>query len=766
MCFKEDKRRLQGSWMPKVAVSFWLCLLTCLYTTHAQNSVLEPFKKQAAYLLESGYFDSLIVLCKQLTVEGQSEQYSGWPSYFLAEAQMQMGNGPQARLFLEKSIQQFETYLQKDGLASAWKLKGQLAFTEMNFQQARLAFQEALEWTEDADLVYEILKDLALVYSSLGDHSRAIEQLRKGWHLAKQSKDKQQAVETYNQIYTSYYSIGQLDSAIYYLTSLINYKAQEDIKNDLLSDLSMLGNLYTEKGAYALAQEKLIAALKLAEQRVDTFYIMKLYTDIAHTNAAAGLWGNAVEYAQRAVSLAQQKEVRLLEAQNLELQADAYKEQGQTEQAIEQYFKSLEIYELLHNVIGAADVLLKLGSLYENQEDYDTAFSYIRKAIEAREGTDNLLALIEAKLLLGKLYLKRNQPGPAIEVLLECLTVSREIHRPDTERAALGYLATAFEQTKDYQKAYQQFRSFARLNDSLVSLETATMINDLDLKYKTDKNLLAQQIELNEKQNQIERQKFQLLTIGIILMMVLVLLAFLYFIYLKNRQLSRQKIETLNKEKQAQRLLAVIEGEERERKRIARDLHDDLGALLATVKIRINALDTDIPDLTASKNYQITEGLIDHACSSVREIAHNMVPSVLEQNGLEQAIYNRCEMIMESHGIVVEFISHGLDQPLDRAIQVSLYRIIQELLSNVLKHAHAQEVIVQLTYEDGAIMLIVEDDGKGFDPEQVGKSRGLGLESIAARVHYLDGDLQIDSSEGAGTTFTIHIPISELQIQS
>jgi signal transduction histidine kinase len=218
----------------------------------------------------------------------------------------------------------------------------------------------------------------------------------------------------------------------------------------------------------------------------------------------------------------------------------------------------------------------------------------------------------------------------------------------------------------------------------------------------------------------------------------------------------------LEKEQETQRLKAIIEGEEKERKRLARELHDGLGAVLATVKMQISGIQRKFPTVQTSETYQKAESLIDDACRTVREVSHDLMPYVLEQQGLFSAIEEMCQNLSRQHDTSFDFISFGDEAQLNDVLTITLYRITQELLKNILKHAEATEVIVQLTIEDEEIMLIVEDDGKGFDTSL--QKKGIGLDNIYSRTAYLKGTLDIDSTIGQGSTFTILLPTQQNKV--
>jgi len=225
----------------------------------------------------------------------------------------------------------------------------------------------------------------------------------------------------------------------------------------------------------------------------------------------------------------------------------------------------------------------------------------------------------------------------------------------------------------------------------------------------------------------------------------------------KNKQLNKQRIAILRKEQEMQQLKALIAGEEKERKRIGQELHDGLGAVLATVKMRINSISDKTPNIMNNDNYLKAEELIDEACQTVRDISHRMTPYILEQNGLEYAISELCLTISQTQNIEIHFNPYQVDLIESETLKITIYRVTQELIKNIIKHAEATEVIVQVTVEDEQVEIIVEDDGKGFDTSHV--KGGIGLANIQSRVEYLKGSLEIDSQINRGSTFLINLPL-------
>jgi len=202
-------------------------------------------------------------------------------------------------------------------------------------------------------------------------------------------------------------------------------------------------------------------------------------------------------------------------------------------------------------------------------------------------------------------------------------------------------------------------------------------------------------------------------------------------------------------------------GQEEERKRISRDLHDRLGSMLAMVKNHFKSVEEDIDHLkTSNVNlYQKANKLLDEACHEVRKISQDIASGTLTKFGLTASMEDLRNTLEESKQIDVEFISHGFKDRLTLDYEINIYRIFQELISNVLKHSEASELSMQILKSKEIVNIIVEDNGIGFNHES--QIDGMGLKNVEARVLGLQGEMKIDSKINQGTTVTIDIPIKE-----
>ena len=207
-------------------------------------------------------------------------------------------------------------------------------------------------------------------------------------------------------------------------------------------------------------------------------------------------------------------------------------------------------------------------------------------------------------------------------------------------------------------------------------------------------------------------------------------------------------------------LNSLMEGQELERKRLAREIHDGIGPILSTVKMNLANIEGDVDNINPElkEKFQKSYEMIDDAAGDLRSISHNLMPKVLSDFGLNEALETLCEKIDATRSVDVDFINSGLFYRLNEVTELGLYRISQELLNNTLKYAKAKKVILQLIKRDETIRLMYEDDGIGFFPEKV--NRGIGLMNIENRATALAGQAIIDSMPGKGMTATIEIPLN------
>ncbi|MDJ1484141.1 sensor histidine kinase [Cytophagaceae bacterium YF14B1] len=326
---------------------------------------------------------------------------------------------------------------------------------------------------------------------------------------------------------------------------------------------------------------------------------------------------------------------------------------------------------------------------------------------------------------------------------------------------------TTYAQLNDTQKAYQWAKQYITLSDSLYETKFQKDIVELETKYKNAENEKKIAVLQAAKEKSALESKNQRLLTGLLGVSSLVLLSTALFalaLYRNSRKLSQQKElnyqQQLKETKQTQQIQltqALMQGEEKERKRLATDLHDGLGGMLAGIKINLSRIAGN--DGRSGSELDKILNQLDVSTNELRRIARNMMPESLLQLGLESALRDMCDS-MTTDKTQISFEAFDIDTKLPKETQVNIYRIVQELLTNAIKHANASEIIVQCSQNESIFFITLEDNGQGFDPVAKGLKSGIGLTNIQNRVEYLKGKLDISSALSEGTTINIEFDVA------
>ncbi|GAA4037435.1 hypothetical protein GCM10022409_23070 [Hymenobacter glaciei] len=419
-------------------------------------------------------------------------------------------------------------------------------------------------------------------------------------------------------------------------------------------------------------------------------------------------------------------------------------------------------------VLRAARPLLPGSQLYADQY-YGTLGQYYRSvgqptaawqafgqavAYARRKGA----AGYEAKLLFeqGQLAAQVGDLPAARASLERSLTITEQLGDSRQLVDNLEGLARLAEQAGQWPEALRYYRRSHELRDTLASTAVRAQVAQLETRYRTRQQ--AEQLRTLRQAQAAEqlvlRQQRRLNAVYLVLLLVLVAAGGLAAALLRHRQ--RQAARQREQEKALLTAQAVLQGQEEERRRLARDLHDGLGGMLSTVKHYLASARSRAaqPEEATALFTQSIEHL-DSSIGELRRVARNLMPEALLAFGLAQALQDLCASVQQAGNLRVQLHTHGLETRLPQTLEVELYRLVQELLNNVLKHAQAQEVLVQLMRHDTELHLVVEDDGRGFDPAVA--STGVGLRSVQARAHYLGGTLEVQSAPGQGTSFSLEL---------
>ncbi|TVR41654.1 MAG: tetratricopeptide repeat protein [Cryomorphaceae bacterium] len=526
-----------------------------------------------------------------------------------------------------------------------------------------------------------------------------------------------------------------------------------------------LGVVFSMIGDYDRAIDYYYRQIELNEQLADTFQIGNTLNSIGSVHRKLGNYGEALAKYEEALEIME----RMNKPWNWGLVMGnigaVLHEKGDYEGARYHYKQSVESNRTQSDTWGVAYNLHRLGVLMQDLGKYDSAAYYMEQAYELRTELNQKLELAETMISLGSIWAKLGKSRQGLEMTHRGLAIADEIKAAESQTTAHKELSAMYSDMGDFRNALEHMKRYAQFRDSVLTEEKIQISAHLEARYESavkDRRLAENELEISSANAKISEQRrvVQLSLFGAGAMLLVLIL--LLWVLSERRKRNLQQLLQLQKEKELVSLKSMMMGEEKERTRIARDLHDGLSGLLASIRIRFDALKHDFGALSTSQKYSSALQSLDEASSEVRRIAHNMMPEVLMKFGLVEALSEYVNNLTISGEREIVFNHYGLEQRLSAGAELVLYRVIQELLNNIVRHSRATEVVLQINRHENMLTITVEDNGVGFDPSYLAKNKGIGMQNLASRVEYLNGELNIESQPEKGTSVFIEINLSRI----
>ena len=616
------------------------------------------------------------------------------------------------------------------------------------------------------------------------DTTKALQYLEQGYQLAKKMKYDYALGDYYlvkgmsNQ-FTADHDMAHLlfDSAISYFDKTINsIRPKEEIENAKLGKATSLGqkaDILSKKGRSEEAITVYIATMEAWKNSNDTRKdqaVAIYYTKISTIYYELKQFEKALKYDKLSLDI-------LLKENNEESVAWTYLyvcqdfiQLNQLDSCQPYLDKAKPLISQLNNHRLNIQYYDKLGNIAGKKNDYKSAIDYYGKALaEAKVASDKYRTL-SIQREIGFCYSQLSDYNAARTYLLTALPAAIAGNYAEEKMKIFQELSIVEEKTNHPLAAYKYLKQAVQLRDSINLDNSKKAVAEIENKYQSA-----------EKEKEIVRlnadKKIQTLSIkhkstlnyfltGSVI--ALLITSFLGYRNIRHRQqlgkqqdeLQQQRISELEKDKQLVAVDSMLKGQEEERSRLAKDLHDGLGGLLSGVKFSISNMKDNL--VMTPDNMTVFErslDMIDTSIKELRRVAHNMMPEMLTKFGLDEAVKEYCNTINTTKLLTVKYHSLGMEARLDKSIEIIIYRIIQELLNNTMKHAGATETFVQLIREENRLNVVVEDNGKGFDINLADNGKGAGLVNVRSRVDYLKGQLAIHAEPGKGTLVNIEFNV-------
>lgn len=416
----------------------------------------------------------------------------------------------------------------------------------------------------------------------------------------------------------------------------------------------------------------------------------------------------------------------------------------QVDSALIYYRKALIIKTMIGDSVGIPYSLNNFFTSYMLTGNYDSAQWYLDQSTRIRIIKNDSIGLAENYGYYGQYFAQKADYRKAIEYNFMALEIALKHQYTYLIKSAYQDLSDNYEQLNDYKRALHFHKLFSNFQDSLVNLETNKTIANLQIQYET----AEKEKILNQKINQLNRQK----TIKAAILIVAIILMIAGLVFYRNKMTIVQRNEKIRIQD------ALMEGELAERNRLALELHDGIANDLNAIVL---LLQNNHENSHSELENKLTTGIqkLKQTHQMVRKLSHSLMPRSLKEQGFQTALHE-LGIGFNSNERIIEVQTIGLEERLNQTIEVNVFRIVQEALNNIVKHSHADHVLIDCHKIDATLFVTIEDNGTGFDCTQKKQGKGIGIKNMTNRVKMLNGNISILSEPGNGTSIEIQIPIS------
>lgn len=502
---------------------------------------------------------------------------------------------------------------------------------------------------------------------------------------------------------------------------------------------------WSDKENYIQANAYYHKVLQLVQERMPGNYqfLLSVYNNMVGVQVNMGSDNLAMAYIDKAILLATKHHKTAFLAQTLMNKGDIYFTRTQYDSALYYYKTAAEYVKQVNEPQLTQSYYLRMGDVLLEQKANREALDYLQKAEQLSDPSRPLSDELRAGYSLGDALYRMGRYKEAEALLLKSIAKAEQTGFTKNKQNGHAVLMALYKDQGRYKKAYEQQSQYLQLSDSMINADKIRAVNEIEIKYQVaqkDKAIMENKLMIARQGKKLYQNKIIITSIST---GVLLLLIFGIAVYRH-----RQKINL--RDRKIEQLKAMMDGQEKERMRLSRELHDGLGGMLMGIKLNLKSVQRQHNDKAVHEDLAGIMQLLHDMGDEIRQASHNLMPDVLLKHHLKEALELYCEQLDTGGKLKIDLQFHGDLQQLDVSTELQVYRIIQELLHNIIRHAKATLAAIQVRCTDRTLCISVEDNGKGFDTAQ--PADGAGLHNIEARIQSLNGYFSIASAPGMGTT--------------
>lgn len=591
----------------------------------------------------------------------------------------------------------------------------------------------------------KICDDLSWGYLST-DFEKAKKYANKGIDIAQEVKDAKMIGILYRNLGVAYYMFSQMDTAKLYLDKALQYAEKGNDENLQAAIYGAIGNLFNREGSYKEALDYYYKSLAISEKTNNKQRVCKVYGNLGQMYRALNNFDKAEAFFLKTKDLSTELGDSFSLAQAFDGLSYIYMMRREAAKSLEYAENAAKILHDIGDKNNEAIAYQGIAMIYYNlTQDYNKAEEFANKALKLNEEIGFPSFITGSLNTLSNVYWQQRNYQKCSQIALKAIEIDTTDSNVMSNLVANIVRANIFLENKDI--ALQYFDRYRRIIDLKANNEFQNSLSEMEVKYKTEKK----EYEIKQLKSEKRARTIIVFSLSVLLLFGAIAGFLLFKSLMQRRALAEQKVLRLEKEKQLVATQALLEGETTERARLSKDLHDGLGGLLSVTKHKIANMkgSLTIPEDQVGVFNSALE-MLDSSIKELRRVAHNLMPESLMRYGLNSAISDFCNSIDKA-----EYHFYGVEKRLDEKLEIAAFRIVSELVNNALKHANASKISVQLVQELERVSITVYDDGCGFDPKSVDRSKSGGLNNIESRVVSFNGRLDVFSAPGKGTEISV-----------
>ncbi|MBB1285958.1 sensor histidine kinase [Flavisolibacter sp. BT320] len=592
-----------------------------------------------------------------------------------------------------------------------------------------IAISQRLKYDAGTAMSY---RRIGYVHGQEGRYQEAINHFHAAIFFYRKSNSLQDLLICYNNLGANLRQLGMVDSTIHYYYTAIQLFDKHPVEKEA-----------------APVKEDLLSTYAMLHENIST-----LYGNLENVS-------KAIQFGNKAIDISRQigDSVRLALA--MISTSNAYYVDKNFGESLALARQASAIANAIQHPIAQAKAYHLLSVSYTGLHKLDSAIDAAGKALVLAKNTDRQLYLT-ALMDLADAYHDKKDFGKEVVLLKEATQVFKGLDNVPFGLNLYEKLAQANYALGNYKEAFDNLAISGGYQDSVMRLENKEVVARTEAEYETAKKeraLALGQLQLVEKDLQLQTKRNQVFYALMALVIAVLVVVLLFLRSRHNKRLHQKEVEAIQQEKELQLLHALMQGEEKERNRIARDLHDGVAGMLAAVKMHLSSFSPEERSMQP-ESFRRGIALLDEATAEIRKTSHNLMPELLLAHGLDIALQRYCANISNTN-LSIQYDSWGEIKRYKSSFELSVYRIVQELLNNIMKHARATQALVQLSVQGNTLSITVEDNGVGFSPQQ--KTGGMGFEQLQTRIRAMNGNFEVESSPGSGVSAYLEFNVQHME---